>query len=488
MTNVRILNFINGEYVEATSGNTFQDRNPATGQLVAIVEEAGRDDIDRAVSAARAALNGDWGKSTVFERAALLNRVADGIMARRDEFVAAEMADTGKLKGPTMMGEIPRAAEQFRLFAAIASNPPNETMETRTPDGGRALNYTQRVPRGVVAAICPWNLPLMMMSWKVAPALAHGNAVVVKPSEVTPATAALMGEVMNAAGLPPGAFNVVQGLGPDSAGEYLVQHPDVDGITFTGETATGEAIMKNAATGIRAVSLELGGKNPGIIFADSDFDKAIEGTMASCFINCGQMCIGTERLYVERPIFDRFVETLKERASALAPGDPDDPKTTIGPSISEEQRDKVLSFYKKAADDGASVVTGGGVPDMAEEWAGGAWVEPTIWTGLAEDSAVVKNEVFGPNCHIAPFDEEDQAVALANDTIYGLAATVWSTNISRANRVASQLRVGTCWINSWMIRELRAPFGGFGASGTGREGGVHSFDFYTEIRNVCTRI
>ncbi len=488
MTKTRILNFIGGRYTEGSSGATFENRNPANNRLVALVAEAGESDVDAAVAAARAALKGDWGRTNAQQRAAVLHRVADAIMARKDDFVAAEMADTGKLKGPTAMAEIPRGAEQFRVFADIAKHAHAETIDSALPDGGTAINYAQRAPKGVIAAICPWNVPFVLMTWKVAPALACGNAVVVKPSEETPATAALLGEVMNAAGVPEGVYNVVHGFGPGSAGEFLTRHPGVDAITFTGETRTGEAIMQAAAVGVRDISLELGGKNAALIFADCDLDNAVKGTMASVFFNCGQICFGTERIYVERAIFDQFVDRLAAQAAKLKMGDPSDPETTMAPLISLGHREKVLSCYARAAEAGANVVIGGGVPDLPGEWAEGAWIEPTIWTGLGQDAAVVREEIFGPCCHIAPFDEEDEAIALANDSSYGLAAAVWSQDISRANRVAARLEVGVVWVNSWMIRDLRTPFGGVKRSGIGREGGIHSLDFYTELRNVCVRL
>jgi aminomuconate-semialdehyde/2-hydroxymuconate-6-semialdehyde dehydrogenase len=307
------------------------------------------------------------------------------------------------------------------------------------------------------------------MTWKVGPALACGNTVVVKPSEETPATATLLGEVMSAVGIPPGVYNVVHGFGPQSAGEYLTRHPGVNAITFTGETRTGEAIMAAAAKGVRPVSFELGGKNAGIVFADADFDKAIAGITRSVFENCGQVCLGTERVYVQRPIFEKFVAALKAKAEAL-------------------NKQKVLSYYQKALAEGATLVTGGGVPDMSAELAHGHWVQPTIWTGLPESAAVVREEVFGPCCHIAPFDTEEEVIALANATEYGLATTVWTENLGCAHRVAKRVEVGICWVNSWFLRDLRTAFGGAKASGIGREGGVHSLEFYTELRNVCIKL
>jgi aminomuconate-semialdehyde/2-hydroxymuconate-6-semialdehyde dehydrogenase len=325
------------------------------------------------------------------------------------------------------------------------------------------------------------------MTWKAGPALACGNTVVVKPSEATPSTATLLGEVMNKVGVPPGVYNVVNGFGVNSAGALLTAHPDVNGITFTGETKTGTAIMKAGAEGIRPVSLELGGKNAAVVFADCDFDNAINTVTRSVFENCGQVCLGTERVYVERPIFDKFVAALKVKASEMKPGRPFDADTKIGPLVSKIHQKKVLSYYAKAKEEGATIVFGGGVPDMPDELKDGCWIEPTIWTGLPETATVVREEIFGPCCHIQPFDTEEEAVRMANDTKYGLATSIYTQDIGRASRLATQIEVGLCWINSWFLRDLRTPFGGSKQSGIGREGGVHSLEFYTELRNVMIK-
>ncbi|GAB4576860.1 MAG: aldehyde dehydrogenase [Rhodothalassiaceae bacterium] len=486
MTDRRILNYIDGTYCEGGRG-WFDDIDPATGRLAARVAQSDADDIDRAVAAARRAMQGPWGRSKVEERAAVMHRIADGIMARVEDFVAAEMADTGKPYAPTRFGEIPRAAEQFRIFAEVGRMTPEESFETLLPDG-RARNVAERTPKGVIAAICPWNLPFILMSWKVAPALICGNAIVVKPSEETPATAALLGEVMTSVGLPEGVYNVVHGFGPDAAGEFLTTHRGVDAITFTGETRTGEAIMRAASVGVRDVSLELGGKNAGIVFADCDFEQAIRVETMAAFHNCGQICLGNERLYVERPIHERFVEAMAQSARAVVMGDPMDKATRIGPLISHAHRDKVLDLFRAAREAGGEAVAGGGIPALDAPFSGGSWIEPTVWTGLPETSRPVREEIFGPALHIAPFDDEDEAVALANDTEYGLAGTVWTRDGQRASRVASRLRVGVVWVNSWMVRDLRTPFGGMKRSGIGREGGAASLHFYSEVRNVCTRI
>jgi aminomuconate-semialdehyde/2-hydroxymuconate-6-semialdehyde dehydrogenase len=483
-----ILNFIAGDYVAAKSGKRFDKRSPVTGALIARVAEAGRAEVDAAVAAARAALDGPWGRLAPSERGDLLYAVANEINKRFDDFLAAEVADTGKPMSLARHLDIPRGAANFKVFADTIKNVATEFFEMATPDGAGAINYAVRRPIGVVAVICPWNLPLLLMTWKVAPALACGNTVVVKPSEESPQTATLLGEVMNAVGVPKGVYNVVHGFGPGSAGEFLTRHKGVNAITFTGETTTGAAIMKAAADGVRPVSLEMGGKNPAIVFADCDFEAAIEGTMRSCFANCGQVCLGTERVYVERPIFEKFVAALKERAEKLKLGPPEDAATTMGPLISLEHRDKVLSYYGKAVIEGATVVTGGSVPKMPAALAGGAWVEPTIWTGLPDTAATVTEEIFGPCTHIAPFDDEDEVIKRANALDYGLAASVWTTNLARAHRVAGRIEAGIVWVNSWFLRDLRTPFGGMKQSGIGREGGVHSLEFYTELKNVCIKL
>ena len=483
-----IMHFINGEYTKGTSGVTFQDINPVDGSVICDVYEGKKPEVDAAVKAAKDALTGPWGKMTAVERANILHKVADGITARFDEFLDAECKDTGKPKSLASHIDIPRGASNFKVFADMVRNVPAESFVMDTPDGTGALNYAIRAPKGVIGVISPWNLPLLLMTWKVGPALACGNTVVVKPSEETPLTTSLLGEVMNDAGVPAGVYNVVNGFGPDSAGAYLTQNPDVDAITFTGETQTGTAIMQAAAVGMRDVSMELGGKNPAIVFADCDMDKAIEGVMRSVFVNCGQVCLGTERVYVERPIFDEFVTRLKEGAETLKVGAPSEDGVNLGPLVSKEHQNKVLGYYNRAVELGATVVTGGGVPDMQAAYKDGAWVQPTIWTGLDDDSPIMREEIFGPCCHISPFDDEDEVIKRANDTVYGLASSVWTESLSKAHRVSAQIECGITWVNSWFLRDLRTAFGGSKESGIGREGGVHGLEFYTEMRNICVKL
>jgi aminomuconate-semialdehyde/2-hydroxymuconate-6-semialdehyde dehydrogenase len=479
-------NYIGGRFVEG--GQTFLKRSPVHGREVALVGAADAALVDEAVRTARRALAGPWGRSSVAERASWLDRIAQAIDDRAEALAAAESLDTGKPLSVARLVDIPRAAANFRTFAALIRGAPLEAFALDTADGQGALNYAIRKPLGVVAVIVPWNLPLLLLTWKVAPALACGNAVVVKPSEETPSSATLLAEIVHELGLPAGVFNLVHGFGPNATGEFLTTHPDVDGVTFTGESSTGSAIMRAVAPTTKPVSFELGGKNAAVVFADADFEQALAGTVQSVFSNCGQVCLCTERVYVERPIFERFVTALSAAAGLLHRGWPSDPASTMGPLISAQHREKVRGYYALALSEGATVVTGGGVPTFGDARDGGNYVDPTIWVGLPEQARCVKEEVFGPVCHIAPFDAEEQAVALANDTRYGLASAVWTTNLSRGHRVAQQMRTGVAWVNCWFLRDLRTPFGGMGLSGVGREGGRHSLDFYSELTNVCVKL
>ncbi|RBM12642.1 2-hydroxymuconic semialdehyde dehydrogenase [Prauserella sp. PE36] len=478
-----LRHFIDGEFTG--SAKDFPKLSPVTGEMLCRVAEAGESDVDDAVAAARQALRGPWARTTELERAAVLRRVADEAERRFDDLVAAEVADTGKPVDQARTLDVPRAAANFRAFADIVSAAAGESFLTGTAGGGRALNYAVRKPVGVVAVIVPWNLPLLLLTWKVAPALACGDTVVVKPSEETPSSAAVLAEIVRDAGLPPGVFNLVHGFGPDSAGEYLVRHPGVDAITFTGESATGSTIGRSAADGVKAVSFELGGKNAGIVFADADLDAAVAGTVRSAFTNGGQVCLCTERLYVQRPVFEEFTERLAARAREAVFGWPTDPGLTTMPLISRDHREKVLGYYRLARDEGAEVHAGGDHPVFGDARDGGAYVRPTVLTGLGEHTRTNREEIFGPVCHVAPFDDEDEAYALANDSDYGLAAAVWTRDVGRAHRAGSALDVGLVWVNTWFLRDLRSPFGGTKASGIGREGGLRSLDFYTETTNVC---
>ncbi|WP_322063338.1 2-hydroxymuconic semialdehyde dehydrogenase [Paraburkholderia sp. J63] len=481
-----LRHYIDGEFVAGAAA--FDDLSPVDGSLIARVCEADAAAVDRAVLAARAAQRAGWGTTTPAQRADWLHRIADGIQARFEDFVAAEVADTGRPLVQARTLDIARGIANFRTFADLVRTAHSEFFETHAADGSELINYVTRKPLGVVGIISPWNLPMLLFTWKVAPALAMGNCVVAKPSEETPATATLLAEVMHEIGLPRGVFNLIHGHGPNAAGEFLTRHQGIDAITFTGESRTGSAIMKAVADGVKDISFELGGKNAAVVFADADFDAAVEGVLKSSFTNAGQVCLCSERVYVERPIFERFVAALKDKAEAIKVGSPYEEGTTMGPLISQGHREKVLSYFRLAVEEGATVVTGGKVPTFGDARDQGAFVSPTIWTGLPDTARCVTEEVFGPVCHIAPFDSEDEVIGRVNDSAYGLAASIWTTRLERGHRVARQIETGIVWVNAWFVRDLRTPFGGTKLSGLGREGGRHSLDFYSELTNVCVRI
>jgi len=483
----KVQHYINGQFIDSECGEFFDNFNPATAELIAKVAQGREPEVDAAVAAAKAALTGEWGQMKLNDRIALMYEIANEMDRRFDDFLEAECLDTGKPYSIARHIDIPRGAANFKVFADTMKAVADEAYRMDTPDGKIAMNYSMRQPKGVIGVISPWNLPLLLMTWKVGPALACGNTVVVKPSQVTPTTTSLLGEVMTKVGVPAGVYNVVQGRG-SITGNLLTAHKDIDAITFTGETKTGEMIMKACSNGVRDISLELGGKNPAIIFDDCDMDKAIFETARSVFANSGQVCLGTERVYVQRPIFDGFVSRLKDAGSKLKVGVHNDESVDMGPVVSAAHRDKVLEFYDIAKKEGANVILGGGAPKMEGNLKDGFWVEPTIWTGLPETATVVKEEVFGPCCHIAPFDTEEEVIKMANDTKYGLASTVFTENLDKAHRVASKIDSGIVWVNSWFLRDLRTPFGGMKGSGIGREGGHHSLEFYTELKNICIKM
>ncbi|WP_187284988.1 2-hydroxymuconic semialdehyde dehydrogenase [Streptomyces sp. OR43] len=471
-----VRHYVGGRF--DASGVPFPLIDPVFGRPAGELPAAPRELVDRAVRAARDALRGPWASWSPAERSRMLHRIADGIEQRFEEFVAAECADTGKPRDLASTIDIPRAIANFRSYADLTAGRSEQSWHTTTPDGRGALNYTVHKPLGVVAVISPWNLPLLLLTWKVAPALAMGNTVVAKPSELTPGTACLLAEVMAEAELPAGVFNLVHGGGADAAGQWLTEHPGIDAIAFTGESRTGGTIMRAAAARLAPVSFELGGKNAALVFADADLEQAVAGTLRSAFTHSGQVCLCTERVYVERPVFDAFAQGLAAGAKELS---------GYGPMISAAHRDKVLRYIDRAAADG-DVLAGGGVPRFSDGRDGGFWVEPTVLTGLPEDHPAVREEIFGPVVHVAPFDTEEEALGLVNASPYGLAATVWTGDVSRAHRVAPALDVGIAWVNTWNLRDLRTPFGGVKASGIGREGGDHSLDFFSEPMNVCVKL
>lgn len=481
-----VRNFVGGEFVEGPSG--FDNVNPVNGSVISTVSEADRGIVKSAVGAAQKALEGPWGRYTADQRAAVMRRIAERIEERFEDLLQAEIADTGKPEALARDLDVSRASLNFRAFADMIATAGADSYLTEFPDGRRALNYALRKPLGVVAVIVPWNLPLLLLTWKVAPAIACGNAVVVKPSEETPTSATILGEIMKEAGLPDGVYNVVHGFGAGSAGEFLTTTNGVDGITFTGESSTGSTIMRAAAPTVRPVSFELGGKNAALVFADANLEQAVAGLSRSIFTNTGQVCLCTERVYIQRSVFDEVVAGLTEHAKSLVLGGPFDTLTTTGPLISQKHREKVLSYFAKAEAEGGTAIVGGGIPNMPANLAQGSWVLPTLWTGLAHNSSPMREEIFGPVAGLIPFDSEDEAIRLANDTQYGLAASVWTGDLERGHRVGGRMNTGISWVNTWYMRDLRSPFGGTGMSGIGREGGVNSLHFYTDPTNVCIKL
>lgn len=475
-----VPHFIDG--ADVASPKRLPKRSPVDGRLLAEVCEASTAQIDVAVQSAARAASGPWSNMDVDSRADLLMRLATAVDVASDELTSLEIDDTGKPMAIARQ-EIARVSENFRTFARVARQWRSEHREVQSPSLGRFRHRVQRRPKGVVAAIGPWNVPLLTLSWKIAPALAWGNAVVAKPSPETPRSAVRLAQLALQAGLPPGVLNVVHG-----SGEALVAHPDVAAITLTGSTATGRAVLQAASRRIADVALELGGKNAGVVFADADFDAAVNGALESCFRNTGQSCLEAEHLYVERPIFDRFVEALAAKVQQYRLGDPRDPKTTLGPLISHAHRAKVAAVYERAKADGSTVVTGGGIPAFGNALDDGAWIEPTIWTDLPHHSSVVQEEVFGPCVSISPFDTEDEVIRYARHPIYGLACVLWTRDTVRVERMLPRIEAGMVWVNGWLLRELDMPFGGMKQSGLGREGGVSSIDFFTEARYVIERL
>ena len=479
----RILNLIDGEMVPPVGGATLPNLEPATGAPYSEVPDGDARDVERAVRAAETAFPA-WSRTPAAERSRLLVRVADLIEAQAEALARAESIDTGKPIALARSLDIPRGSSNFRFFATSILHFHSESHAT----DDRAINYTLRRPRGVAGIISPWNLPLYLLSWKVAPALAVGNTVVAKPSEVTPMTAFLLSEICREAGLPKGVLNIVHGTGP-KVGAALVAHPRVGTISFTGGTKTGGEIASACAPQFKKVALELGGKNPNIIFADAPWEEMIPGSVKSSFDNQGQICLSGSRIFVERPALEQFVERFTARARSLKIGDPLDDSTEMGAVVSQAQRDKAMAYLDLARQEGGRILCGGGPPaPVSERCRGGFFIQPTVITGLSPQSRVNQEEIFGPIVTITPFDSEEEAVGWANGTPYGLAASIWTQNLSRAHRLAEKIQSGTVWINCWMVRDLRVPFGGMKNSGVGREGGLESLRFFTEPKNVCVRV
>lgn len=476
---IRFRNYIGGKFVDAASGRTLEVFEPAAGRAYAQAADSGPADVEAAVKAATLAFPG-WASTPVAERSLLLDRLAGLIEDRLEDLARAESIDTGKPISLARRVDIPRAAANFRYFAGAALHTKSDLHE-----GQAGFNWTLRRPRGVAGLISPWNLPLYLLTWKIAPALATGNTVVAKPSEVTPATGALLCELAAEAGLPPGVLNIVHGRG-DQAGAALVNHPDVPTISFTGSTGVGRWIAEHAGSRLKRVSLELGGKNPFVVFADSDIDAAIATACRAAFTNQGQICLCGSRMIVERSVYDRFVEGLIAGAKALKIGDPLDDTTDFGSLVSRPHHAKVARAVEQAKALGGEVLVGGGPPaELPERCREGWFYGPTVIAGLAPDCAVEQDEIFGPVVSVRAFDGEEDAVRLANSTPYGLASVLFTDDLNRARRVSEQIRAGIVWVNCWMLRDLRTPFGGMGQSGVGREGGEEALKFFTEPKNVC---
>lgn len=478
---LQLHNFIDGAFHAPQSGRYLDNVNPATGAVYARLAASDARDVDAAVAAAQRAFPA-WSRTPLAERAAMLHRIADLIESRLDEFATTESMDQGKPVSLARAVDIPRAVWNFRYFADAMQH----HQEQATHMDAQALNYVHRKAVGVAGLISPWNLPLYLLTWKIAPALITGNTCVAKPSEMTSHTAVLLGEVMQAAGLPAGVCNLVFGTGAE-AGAALVGHPDVPLISFTGGTATAKHIIQDSAPHFKKLSLELGGKNAFLVFADCDLDACLDVALRAAFTNQGEVCLCGSRMFVERPIFDEFLRRFSAAAAALRVGDPSDPATNTGALVSAAHRDKVMGYIKLAEEEGGTIHAGGKVPELPSHLQNGFFLEPTVVSGLAADCRVQQEEIFGPVVTITPFDCEDEVVAWANSTRYGLSATLWTGDLSRAHRVAHAMDAGIIWVNTWMLRDLRTPFGGMKASGVGREGGHHSIDFYTEIQNICIK-
>jgi aminomuconate-semialdehyde/2-hydroxymuconate-6-semialdehyde dehydrogenase len=474
----KIQNFINGAYCPPANGQYIDNIEPATGQVYCLIPNSDEKDVELAVQAAEAAFP-VWSAMSIEERGAVMMRVSKGIEARMDEFVAAESRDNGKPVSLAAHVDIPRAVSNFHFFATAIEHFASESHNMV----GEGINYTLRKPIGIVGCISPWNLPLYLFSWKIAPALAAGNCVVAKPSEITPYTAYLLGQVCKDAGMPDGVLNILHGLG-GSVGDAMVKHPKIKAISFTGGTKTGEYIARTAAPMFKKLSLELGGKNPNIIFADCDFDDMLSTTLRSSFANQGQICLCGSRIFVERPIYEKFKAAFVEKVSKTVVSFPKDPAARMGALVSKPHMEKVLSYVELAKQEGGTVLTGGERVILDAPYHEGYYVRPTVIEGLTYDCRTNQEEIFGPVVTIMPFDTEDEVLMMANSTEYGLAATLWTSDLKRAHRMADQIESGIVWVNAWLVRDLRTPFGGVKSSGVGREGGWEALRFFTEPKNV----
>lgn len=474
----KLQNFIDGAYCDPTSGNYIDNYEPATGKVYCQIPNSDAEDVEKAVQAAEKAFP-VWSGMSVEERSAIMVRLSQGIQDRMDEFVQAESRDNGKPLTLAAHVDIPRAVSNFHFFATAILHYASESHQMV----GVGVNYTLRKPIGIVGCISPWNLPLYLFSWKIAPALAAGNCVVAKPSEVTPYTAYLLGKVAKEAGMPDGVLNILHGEG-GAVGDAIVKHTKIKAISFTGGTKTGEYIARTAAPMFKKLSLELGGKNPNIIFADCDFDEMLSTTLRSSFANQGQICLCGSRIFVERPIYEKFKSAFVEKVSKTVVSNPQDPKAKLGAVVSKPHMEKILEYVELAKSEGGNVLTGGERVQLEAPYDQGYYVRPTVIEGLAFDCRTNQEEIFGPVVTITPFDTEEEVLMMANSTMYGLSATLWTSDLKRAHRMANELDAGIVWINAWLVRDLRTPFGGVKASGVGREGGWEALRFFTEAKNV----
>lgn len=478
----KIANYINGEMVAPQSGTYIDNFEPATGQAYSQCPDSDEKDVQAAVDAAEAAFEG-WANMPTDKRSKILLKLASLIEANIEKLAKAESQDQGKPVWLAEKGEIPRAQQNIHFFATAIEHYASEAH----PMGDFALNYTLRTPIGIVGCISPWNLPLYLFTWKIAPALAAGNCVIAKPSEITPMTAFLFGELCKEAGLPKGVLNIVHGLGP-KVGSAIVSHPKITTISFTGGTATGKHIASVAAPMFKKLSLELGGKNPNIIFDDCDFDKAVKTSVLSSFQNQGEICLCGSRIFVQRGIYEKFKTAYLEKVNQLKVGDPSEEKTKVGAIASKAHFDKVMSYIDLAKEEGGTVLTGGHKVEVEGRCKDGWFIAPTVIEGLSYDCRTNQEEIFGPVVTIMPFDTEEEVLKYANSTNYGLAATLWTENLTRTHRMAGQIKSGIVWVNCWLLRDLRTPFGGVKQSGVGREGGWEALRFFTEPKNVCIKL
>ncbi|WP_161889772.1 aldehyde dehydrogenase [Pontibacter russatus] len=479
----KLQNYINGQLTPPVSGQYIDNYNPATGEVYSLIPDSDAQDVELAVLAAQAAFP-SWAKTPAEKRGQLLMRIADLIDECLDQLAEAESTDNGKPLKLAKTVDIPRASSNMRFYGTAI---PHFASEAHYMEGTEAINYTIRHPHGVAGCISPWNLPLYLFTWKIAPALAAGNCVVAKPSEVTPMTAYLLSEICMEAGLPAGVLNIVHGYG-HKVGAAIVAHPKVPVISFTGGTATGRSIAATAAPLFKKLSLELGGKNPNIIFADCDFDNALHTSIQSSFANQGQICLCGSRIFVERPLYIKFREAFVEKVKAMTVGDPLEEATVQGAVVSERHMQKVLSYIALAKQEGGTILAGGHRVQVAGRCANGWFISPTVIEGLPCDCRTNTEEIFGPVVTLTPFDTEEEVIRYANCTDYGLSATIWTQNLSRAHRVAHQVHAGIIWVNTWLLRDLRTPFGGMKNSGVGREGGFEALRFFTESQNVCVKL